>query len=706
MSRVSRFRIGAVVVLPLLAGCGVRDIARVAQPAMPAKETPGVDAGLLAANDQPTADAPQPKEKPLGVVVSFPAVDGADKTSQNFAAGIGWFLTDAVGGAPELGQSPLRNTIYQVARERKITSLRMSQAEAVRVARVCGATHVAVGTLSESASEVRLSYQLHPVGDTRSAVASATLAVPNREALLRQLPKIAQELRAALGVPHSAVTAPPLAGVSPDLFLKLGACAETASYTPEQEAFLREAGKKVPLAAEMAVFIRSVRASTKEAEPYTRLLQKSVPVNTQTLGSLGYAVPYTLAADSRSVYTLSDRYPENYLFAHAAAWVARAARDKKQDALYSERGALNAPANPDARLSAAWSLADQASRLRQNRQYSDISPAVMVKITPMYAQWLTETKAATQCDPLYGKAYQRLANAATFAGDRAEAEAAMTMARKIYTDSPYDTYSWALEMYQPKWGGDPARLREVATEAASARYNSNNETMEIYQALGQLQFTDLQKSMADRLIQETEKTLAADPKNMYAHYLHGSLLMERTGRRKEAIADFVANAQNYPKDPAIQFDLGKQYTIRGNFPQAEGPLKKSLTLRPRDPETLYYMGYVLKQQQKAADAQKYLEAAVAITPDYADALTVLGTVNAMQQRIPAAIGYYERARRVRPFQPEANVNLAACYNSVGREFDTLRLGEEFLRYYPADARMTEMVKQAEDQLKRKKAPKP
>jgi tetratricopeptide (TPR) repeat protein len=570
----------------------------------------------------------------------------------------------------------------------------MPLAETMRVARVCGATHVAVGAFRESAGKSEVSYDLYRVGEGDAKIGTFSCADADKDALVRKLPLLAKELHRALGVVNSAnPVAAPLQGVNAEVLTTLGACADTTTGDPNLETFLRETGKKVPLAAGLAVFIPALRAAPKDAAPYAGLLLKSMPLNTQAVGSLGYAVPGAISVSAPALYALSDRYRENYLLAHAATWVARTRSDWNRDVVYSTRGAQNAPANPDARLSAGWSLSTQANNLRQGRQAGDMSAAMMVKTVPLYMQWLAETKAATQCDPLYGKAYQRLASAATFAGDRDEADAAMTMARKLNADSPYDTYQWALEMYQPKWGGDPARLLEVATEAADASYNSNNETLEIYHKLGQLQFTSLKQKMGDRLILESEKTLAANPKDMYARHLHGSLSHDR-GKRRDALADFEANAQNYPADAAIQFDLGKHYIARSQFDKAEAPLRKSIALRPRDAETLHYLAYALKHQKKPSEAQKYAEAAVAVTPDYADALALLGTVHLMQDRVPEAIRYYERSLRVRPFQPEACINLGACYNYVGRAADAIQLGNQFLRYYPENMNMFRVLGEA------------
>ncbi|MBC7807901.1 MAG: tetratricopeptide repeat protein [Akkermansiaceae bacterium] len=668
--------------------------------------TPGTDAALLAVNDLPTADAPKPNAKPFGVVIAFPlSGDGADKNARDFASGIGYYLTDAVAGAPEFGQSPLRTTVYQVARERRIASLQMTPVEAARVARVCGATHFGTGTYTESANLVKLTYELRPVEAGTNATGTFAVAAPNREALIAQLPRMAQQLRAALSAANSNVTVAPLTGMTPETMAKIGACADATQYTLEQIAFLLETGKRVPLAAELAIFTGTVRSSPAQAAPYSRLLLQAQPRNTQTLACLGYAIPQTMTASAPTFFALADRHPDNYLLAHTAAWVARTGSDWDREATYSARGATNAPANPDARLAAGWSLSRQADAVRQGRQSGDMDAAMLAKTTPLYMNWLAQVKAATQCDPLYGKAYQRLSNAATFAGDSNEADAAMTMARKLNTNSPYDTYQWALEMYQPKWGGDPSQLQAVAREAASARYVSPVETVAIYKQLGRGGFKAEQKQMGDRIFKETTAAIAKNPDDNYAHYLRGWVLTER-GDRAGATADFAANVRIFPKDASVRFELGRNYTDIGQFKKAEEAFRKADSLRPKNAETLYYLGYVLKQQSKLPEARKYLEASLALSPDYAPALASLGTVYGLMKRIPDAIRCYENALRLAPFLPEANVNLASCYNSVGRERDTIRVGRQFLRYYPNDPNMPRLIEQAEDQLKRKKAPTP
>ncbi len=83
------------------------------------------------ADDAPRADANRPKPKPFGVVIAYPVVEeGASAEARDLAAGIGWYMADAVAGAPELGQSPLRTTVAQAARSRAMPSLHLSADQA------------------------------------------------------------------------------------------------------------------------------------------------------------------------------------------------------------------------------------------------------------------------------------------------------------------------------------------------------------------------------------------------------------------------------------------------------------------------------------------------------------------------------------------------------------------------------------------------
>ncbi|MBC8139695.1 MAG: hypothetical protein H8F28_27760 [Fibrella sp.] len=613
MTRATLVGFGSVVALSLLAGCDSRDTpSDVASPPATARGRLVMDDEFFAANDQPAFSAPGPRSAPLGIVVASPVVSHPDKNTKNddFASGIGWYLTNAVAGAPEFGQSPLYTTVFQASRRHRILSLRMSPTDAARVARISGATHIATGRLEETAADVTLRYRISslPVDDTNPPIpqADVSISAKNRAGLMAQLPTLAQNLRAALGVKKSVVTAPPLQSVSPELLARIGYCADSPRYTSDQSAFLADAGKTVPLAVGLAVL-----KSSAPPAPYIRFLLQKMPRNTQAIGVAGTARPEGVGEDAAIIYALSDRFTDNYILAHTAAGIAQIRSDRNRESAYSERGVRNAPANPDAHLLAAGSVEKQASRLRKGRRDADMDADDLAKIKPLYAEWMTQTRIATQCDPLYEKAYERLANAALLAGAPTEADAAMTLARKLIRRDPYDTYAWALEMYQPQWIDNPARLREVAIEAASARYYWDTESLTIYRKLGELRFADLQQTMGDRLLRETEETLTHDPRDMYAHFLHGTILQDR-GKQSEALADFQANARNYPTNPGIQFELGKHYIDRGEFVSAEAAFRASLALRPRNAETLCYLGDALWGQEDNAGARDAWQAAVRI----------------------------------------------------------------------------------------------
>lgn len=485
------------------AGCRPDEAARVAEsqatPAASGRAPARADREYLVAHDQPTFTAPRPRPDSVGVLVASPLIanPSADTRAEDFASGIGWYLTNAVAGAPELGQSPLYTTVLQASRRHRVLSLRMSPGDAARVARVSGATHIATGELTETAEGVTLRYQIAPVpmDEMNSPVAAneASVSATNRFELIAKLPDIAQKLRAALGVEASIVTVP-IQGVSPELLAQIGYCADSPRYTQDQVDLLDAAGKTVPLVVGL-----TLSKTSAEITPYLRLLQKTMPHNTQALGISVLARSEVSAGDAALFYTFSDRFPNNYILAHSAALMARGRRDAKRDTLYTGRGVRNAPANTDAHLTAGRGIGEQVDRLRRGRRDSEISAAERAELNRLYAAWRAEVKVATECDPLYEKAHQQLARAAFYAGNPDEADASMTTARKLTRRDPYAMYAWAIEMYQPKGIDNPGRLREIAEEAANAEYYWGNEAREIHRKLGVLGFSDLQPRLESQL---------------------------------------------------------------------------------------------------------------------------------------------------------------------------------------------------------------
>lgn len=194
------FRPFVFAALALLAatGCTPKMAARFLPDASP---TP-----LLVPRAMPAPPTTRVKAAPVGVFVAFPvAQDSAGKGAQDFASGVGSYLTDAVAGAPEFGQSPLRTTVNEIASESAKPTLCLIPAVARSFARRCGATHYGAGTYSESKTGVTLMYAIRPVATEDKAVRES-VTVPNRTALMQALPEFAQSLRSALGAPDSVVS--------------------------------------------------------------------------------------------------------------------------------------------------------------------------------------------------------------------------------------------------------------------------------------------------------------------------------------------------------------------------------------------------------------------------------------------------------------------------------------------------------------------
>jgi tetratricopeptide (TPR) repeat protein len=156
---------------------------------------------------------------------------------------------------------------------------------------------------------------------------------------------------------------------------------------------------------------------------------------------------------------------------------------------------------------------------------------------------------------------------------------------------------------------------------------------------------------------------------------------------------------NAPNPAARALAEAKAHHQAGRLPKAERLYRVALNLRVGDPETLFYLGNVLREQgndeaalecyAKALEAypefpEAYvnmsvcwcnlgnlekaipcLEEAVRLRPDFAEALSSLGNVLREQGNHKAALTYYQRAIEINTANPDAYVDIGSCWYDAG-----------------------------------------
>ncbi len=118
---------------------------------------------------------------------------------------------------------------------------------------------------------------------------------------------------------------------------------------------------------------------------------------------------------------------------------------------------------------------------------------------------------------------------------------------------------------------------------------------------------------------------------------------------------------------AWDFRLGTGLLREGRFAEAEGALRASLGLRPRDPDALNNLGTALWQQGRMNEAETCYRQAVALRPDDFAIQNNLGNALWRQGRLDEAAPHYERAIAINPASPEAWMNLGVIQADLGQD---------------------------------------
>lgn len=122
---------------------------------------------------------------------------------------------------------------------------------------------------------------------------------------------------------------------------------------------------------------------------------------------------------------------------------------------------------------------------------------------------------------------------------------------------------------------------------------------------------------------EFDSRLRKDPEDAVAYYGKG-LVLNRDGKKEEALENLRRALQLTPLDSDILRDLGKTYFHMGDYANALKTLNGALAFSPKDPEGRFLLG---RAQTEMGDLQGALESfktLVDTTPDYLPGIYYLG----------------------------------------------------------------------------------
>ncbi|MCG8638770.1 MAG: tetratricopeptide repeat protein [Desulfobacterales bacterium] len=157
-----------------------------------------------------------------------------------------------------------------------------------------------------------------------------------------------------------------------------------------------------------------------------------------------------------------------------------------------------------------------------------------------------------------------------------------------------------------------------------------------------------------------KEVLKADPKNIDANYLYGTIAHQE-GEHKIAIR-FIKKALSIsPKFYHAHNNLGIIFKATNQLGRAIKSYKKALAIKPDFAEAHNNLGNALKEANRFDEAITCYKKAVSIKPDYADAYNNLGKIFNESNRLDEAISYLKKALEINPEYSDAHNTIARSY---------------------------------------------
>ena len=119
----------------------------------------------------------------------------------------------------------------------------------------------------------------------------------------------------------------------------------------------------------------------------------------------------------------------------------------------------------------------------------------------------------------------------------------------------------------------------------------------------------------DNAIAEIKKAIAKDAQVREGHYLLAMAYLTRDGESAfpNALPEFQAELKNSPNDPRCHYMLGYIALKQHDPKTAESELKRALSLDPKNPDPLIYLGQLFADAGRDEDAETAMRKAIALS---------------------------------------------------------------------------------------------
>jgi len=166
---------------------------------------------------------------------------------------------------------------------------------------------------------------------------------------------------------------------------------------------------------------------------------------------------------------------------------------------------------------------------------------------------------------------------------------------------------------------------------------------ELYYRRAEIFYND---SAYDQAIADLARVMKLDSANLKAHHLLADVYMDHY-QSALALTTMERAAALYPDSIKTKLKLSEFQLILKQYNAAMNTLADIMKIHPGDPEALFMLGMVYRDQGKTDQAISAFQSAVERNPDMAEAWVILGDLMDRTHN-PLAIQYFDNAIRVAP----------------------------------------------------------
>jgi len=161
----------------------------------------------------------------------------------------------------------------------------------------------------------------------------------------------------------------------------------------------------------------------------------------------------------------------------------------------------------------------------------------------------------------------------------------------------------------------------------------------------------------------------------------------------QEVSLWQATVRENPRSVIGWNNLGRAYSIRQKWPQAEAALSRALALDPTRSDTAMNLGILQLQLGHLQEARQDFEKAVELSPLNVPARLNLANCFAAQGNSTEAIQQYDEVLRLDPDSAHAHYNLAALYHGLKQDPPALSHLQQALAIDPENPKAIELMRE-------------